>query len=149
MGERLKVNGNDINNAVNYNNPYSYEAIVSLASNTDIQTATITIDSKDFWASEVLVSVRDAAGKSLVSDDIVNDNILFNMQTEDGNDFVQNAGITLECLNKLINSNRFKGWVFMAKQKVSIKIWAETIPASIISTAPIKVHITFIGYRLG
>lgn len=144
---RRYIGPSELNGRVNYNDPYSYEMNFSLTGNTASDSEYFVTGMEDFWATEILVDVKDNYGVSLV-DGGAADSILFTIKTEDGEDLVHSDGITLTNLNKLISSYRYKGMVLEHKQKVTVKVWAATFPASAVRTFPVNIHISFLGYRL-
>lgn len=147
MPERRIISAGELNARINYNNPYSYQASVRLASYTDIQEEEILTDSHDFWVADILVDVRDAAGKSVLEEAIANQ-FTVNIQSEDGEDFVYKDGVTLRQMASLVNSIRFKGWCWESKTRYTVKISGEAFPASELGTAPYDIVLTFMGYRM-
>lgn len=147
MANKIPVGINEIAQRIDVNNPYTYVAKVQLTSNTDSKSAEILLDSSDFWAADILVTAIDADGQNAVSDTAI-DNILVNIKDESGADLVHSDGIPLHSLAQIVASQRFKGWLFARKQKISVTFTAATFPSSAKMTANYSCQITFAGYRL-
>ena len=123
-----------------------YNTSLALTGNTGTDQKTIQIGIDDFWASEILITGKDADGDDIL-ENVTSDVFKINITNEQGEGYTKEP-IPLRALKGLVNSPRFKGWVFRSQTKLTIEASTDVFPSSTVNTYPVRIYINFLGYRL-
>lgn len=136
----------ELGDRVDITRPFNYNTTLDITSNSGTDTKTIQIGIDDFLMQEILISGIDTDGDDVL-ENTATDMFRINIVNESGEGYTKEP-IMIRSLNKLVNSNRFKGWVFRSQQKLTVEVSASSFPAAAKNTYPVKIQVNFMGYRL-